>query len=174
MKLHQRERKSIADFLQENADKLAGKVLDLGCGQQPYRRLIKNAGGNYTGHDGKGFPGSVVDEDVGPSWSQLSTRQFDAVVMTQVWQYMEPDVLSALLCDLASGIALRSGGWLLATGPTNWPVKEPDDLWRYTPSGVEFLLARAGFVEWNVEPRFSVKAESVEWLVGWQAFARSK
>lgn len=174
MKLRERERQSIADFLQENADKLAGRVLDLGCGMQPYRWLVKNAGGVYTGHDGKSFPGSVVSEDVGPSWSQLSLRHFDAVMMTQVWQYMEPDVLSLLLCDLASGLVLESGGWLLATGPTNWPVKEPDDLWRFTPAGVEWLLARAGFVEWEVAPRFAVAAESVQWSVGWTALARSK
>ena len=149
-------------------------MLDFGCGLEPYRRIVKKAGGVYTGHDGKNFPGSVVAEDVGPSWTQLSTRQFDAVIMTQVWQYVDPYVLHSLLYDFSRGVALRPGGWLLATGPTNWPVVENDDLWRLTPSGAEHILDKAGFDEISVAPRFAVKVENVSWSVGWQAVARSK
>ena len=174
MKLRERERVSISDFLASHKDKLSGNVLDIGCGQQPYKKIIEKAGGKYTGHDGKDFPGSVVSENVGPSWSQISLRTYDAVMMTQVWQYVEPYVLESMLMDLASGIALKPGGWLLATGPTNWPVVEADDLWRLTTSGVSHLLTRAGFDHSYVEPRFAVRAEGVNWPVGWQATARSK
>lgn len=173
MRLRERESTSISEFLKQHKDKLSGRVLDFGCGQQPYRRIVERAGGTYTGYDGKSFPGSVVTEDVGPSWSQITTRKYDAVMMTQVWQYMEPHVLGSLLCDLAGGVALRPGGWLLATGPTNWPVVEPDDLWRFTTSGVSQLLTRAQFESSLVEPRFSVRTEGVNWSVGWQATAQS-
>ena len=173
MKLRERERSSIETFLLEHADKLSGRVLDFGCGLQPYRQLVKNEGGTYTGHDGQSFPGSVVVENVGPSWSQISLRTYDTVMMTQVWQFMEPHVLESLLSDFASGVALKPGGWLLATGPTNWPHIEPDDLWRFTTSGVRHLLHRAGFEQIHVDSRFELHLANVEWTAGWGAAARS-
>jgi Methyltransferase domain len=173
VKLHEREQQSIVDFLLEHADKLAGNVLDIGCGLQPYRGLVKDAGGTYTGYDSGSFPGSVVVENVGPSWSQITLRHYDAVLMTQVWEYMEPYVLSHLLEDLADDVVLRAGGWLLATGPTNWPAVEPEDLWRFTTSGVLHLLSEAGFEEIAVESRHAVKVADVWWSCGWAAAARS-
>ena len=144
MKLRERERSSIEAFLQEHADKLNGRVLDFGCGHQPYRQLVKNEGGTYTGHDGQSFPGSVVVENVGPSWSQISLRTYDTVMMTQVWQYMEPHVLESLLSDFASGVALKPGGsrWIV---PAERKSRHPHSTRRTTAlrSSICFALTRS-------------------------------
>lgn len=173
MSLRDRETETIARFLTFHADKLAGRVLDLGCGHQPYRQLIEECGGTYFPFDRDDYPGTL-GVNVGLFGTE-GWRDFDAVVMTQVWQYMPIGALQDLLYDMAHdrGV-LAPGGWLLATGPTNWPVVEHDDLWRFTPGGVLALLAEAGFLLIQVEPRHLVIAEGEKWLCGWGVAARSE
>jgi hypothetical protein len=172
-RLRELEQLSIERFLQRHVKKLGGQVLDIGCGKQPYRHLVKSSGGKYHGYDRPNHPGSVVSEPVGEYWDIHPV--VDTVMMTQVWQYVPPWVLLDMLTMLGSGDwSLKPGGWLLATGPTNWPHSEPGDLWRLTPTGVVSLLEAARFTEIEVEPRYSIEAEEREWVVGWAACARSR
>lgn len=177
MNLRLAEAQSIRDFLNEHADKLGGRVLDLGCGQQPYRDIIENAGGTYDGHDRPDYPGSVVSEPTEPledSYHFHPEARWDTVVMTQVWQYMRLPVLTDLLGELAYGERLlRPGGWLLATGPTNWPVIEKDDLHRFTMMGVLSLLSDAGFPSVEITERHHIEHGAEKWSCGWAVAARS-
>lgn len=177
--LRRTERDSIRSFVKQcaNLGMFVGNVLDWGCGKQPYRRIIESAGGTYFGWDKTSFPGSVVTEDVGdltPFEMLGENEEFDAILMTQVWQYMEHRVLREILNDLgwAQG-TLKPGGWLVVTGPTNWPVVEKEDLFRFTPAGVEKLLENNGFSHIDVNPRASVTHNGEEWILGWKATARS-
>ena len=44
-------------------------------------------------------------------------------------------------------------GYLLLIVPHEWEVHQaPHDYFRYTRHGVEYLLGKAGFVEWTIEP----------------------
>ena len=48
---------------------------------------------------------------------------------------------------------LAPGGRLLLIVPHEWEVHQaPHDYFRYTRHGVEYLLDRAGFDKWNIEP----------------------
>lgn len=168
------ERRSIEHFLISNSGKLRGQVLDIGCGKQPYRGIVEAAGGSYIGFDRTSFAGSVVTQDVGEWWDAVD-EQVDAVMMTQVWQYVLPPVLLNMLSKLASGeYTLKPGGWLIATGPTNWPIVEWEDLHRLTPAGVKSVLERASFREVAAEVRASVEFEGERWPLGWQAMARAR
>lgn len=158
--MRERDGASIRSFLEANAADLTGRVLDFGAGRQPYRELVS---GEYVPFDGRDFPGSLAAED-----TDIIRGSFDAIICTQVLQYVPhpQDTLAALLWSL------NPGGVLLMTGPTNWPIVERDDLWRFTPKGIEALLRHVGFRDWHVEARESFQAETdSRWIIGWQARA---
>lgn len=162
-RLYEAEASSIRGFLEAHADKLGGTVLDYGCGRQPYRDIVIKAGGTYFAYDRPGFGGSQVEEHIG-----VPVAAVDAVICTQVIQYVTnpPEFVESLHFMLAPG------GWLLMTGPTNWPVLEPADLWRLTPAGIAHLLgARFPLVE--VAERHTIRSNGRPWLCGWAAVAQA-
>lgn len=166
MSLRNIERGSIRDFLRKNRDHLTGRVLDFGCGDQPYRDVVIEAGGRYFGYDQSWFPGSVVKENVGPDFP-MANPEWDSVICTQVIQYVTyPPALIRML-----KLGLKDGGHLLITGPTNWPVVEQEDLWRFTARGVGMLLSEE-FETYEVGYRGSVSFEGEDWSLGWWAIAK--
>lgn len=162
MSIRKLEHESIEAFLRES-DKLHGQVLDFGAGKQPYRELIEATGAAYTPYDDPRFPASTALEK-----TPYPVGEFDTVVCTQVIQYASDPL------DMLAYIRgfLRHEGWLLMTGPTNWPVVEVDDKWRFTTTGVVTLLHRAGFTDSLVEPRAATHFGGEIWSLGWQATAR--
>ena len=166
--IRQLERASIRAFIETSADHLAGRVLDIGCGLQPYRDIVEAVGGEYVGYDRVEFPGNVSGENIGPDPASL--RDFDAVLMNQVLQYAEEPLDLLLAC----GAVLRHGGVLVTTGPTNWPEVEGDDLFRYTMAGIEKLLRWAGFDIVRLERRATVEVgPGFTISLGWGAVARA-
>ena len=131
-----------------------GAVLDVGCGEQPYRSLITRAS-SYQGLDiaeaderfgyaredtlyVSGYPWPVVDASV------------DLALCTEVLEHvLEP---SLLLTEVRR--CLRPGGRLLMTVPfaARWHFV-PFDYWRFTPSGITHLLREAGFADVRVFSR---------------------
>lgn len=169
MSLRKLERESIERFLLKNRQRIHGQVLDYGAGKQPYRKLVEQTGAEYTPFDDPTFAGSTVTEASAWSPTEDSLGQFDVVVCTQVLQYVD-DPEAALL---AMRHLLVRGGWLLITGPTNWPVIEDDDKWRFTTHGVAILLLRAGFMNTAVQEREHVSFEGERWALGWQAVGQA-
>lgn len=162
MNLREIERASLTAFVQDSADKglLDGDVLDLGCGHQPYRKLVR---GKYFAWDRAHYPGSVVALDIGAAYKDKGTpwdRTYDTVLCTQVIQYVDDP--SALMRTI-----LRHANHLVMTGPTNWPVVEKEDLRRFTPTGISELLHRAGFLSIEVTEREYVIFEGERWCLGW-------
>lgn len=155
------ERRSIRSFVQGAADGgyLSGRVLDYGCGKQPYRDIVEAVGGEYHGYDRKDFAGNVSEEDIGflgdpcvagyPMHARredgkgFASQKWDAVLCTQVVQYLRPgveweDPALELLAEINFG--LKIGGVLVLTYPTNWAEVEDTDLQRYTKAGMEERL----------------------------------
>lgn len=143
------DEQTVRSFVQMAGDEglLSGRVLDYGCGRQPYRKLVKSFGGEYTGYDRLDFPGNVSGEDIGTDDLWYLGEDYDTVLMTQVVQYIPVypyyDGLEAVLGNIYT--ALDFGGHLVMTYPTNWPEVEAGDLHRFTKTGMEWLLARSGF-----------------------------
>lgn len=158
---------STEDFLRDCRDYLAGDVLDFGCGAQPYRQIIEDAGGTYHPYDRDQFPGNKTHVDVGWSAESPRLRHYDAAVCTDVIQYLPSP--SALLVDLHALLSPR--GYLIVTGPTNWPADDSDDLIRYTPLGAKQLLIEAGYRILRMVSRGEIIFESEEWSIGWAALA---
>lgn len=131
-----------------------GKVVDVGCGAQPFRSLLP-ADAKYVGLDieaaGERFGYAVPDtlHFDGGKWP-AETDGADLVLCTEVLEHvLEP---RALLAEAHA--ALRPGGLLLLTVPfaARWHFV-PYDYWRFTPSSLNHLLEQAGFEEIVVRAR---------------------
>ena len=168
------EHKSIRDFVQLAADEgyLSGRVLDYGCGKQPYRAIVEDAGGEYEGFDLVEHPANVSGEDIGEDllWD---ANAWDAILCNQVVQYVPFEYVTTFFDNLKQH--LFTDGFLVMTYATNWPEVEPEDLHRFTKSGMERLLTEAGFEivkhEWRA---LAARAQSGEaFATGYGVIARA-
>lgn len=121
----------------------SGRLLDIGCGQMPYRVLFPQLSG-YVGID---HPNQHHPDDRPSAWADgtrlpFADGAFDSVLATQVLEHVpEP---AALLAEVSR--VTRPGGLLLLSAPHIWELHEqPYDYYRYTRYGLEYLLGQAGF-----------------------------
>ena len=133
---------------------IAGTVLDVGCGAQPYRRLFKSAAhylgidsGNAKSHFGYNAPDTVYY--TGDVWP-VENASIDFILSTETLEH----VLEPLQFLNEGRRCLRPGGAILLTMPfaARWHYI-PYDYWRFTPSGLHHLLETAGFIETRVYAR---------------------
>lgn len=203
--LREEEARSIREFVQIAADEgyLSGRVLDYGCGKQPYRDIVEAAGGTYFGFDRPQFPANVGADFLPEGisfWDHSNNRPvdhatalftwtkthgyFDTILCTQVLQYVpfaqyhEKTLswsypLGELLTDLRI-LMEEDNETLVLTYPTNWPEVEAEDLHRFTKAGMERLLTEAGFEIVRHDWRHGFHAESGEsFAAGYGVIARA-
>jgi SAM-dependent methyltransferase len=123
-----------------------GKVVDVGCGGQPYRALFP-AGVEYVGIDiadaaeNFGYDTSDTVYFDGGEWPKQAANA-DLVLCTEVLEHVSNP---AKFLEQAFR-TLRPGGILVGTVPfaARWHFI-PYDYWRFTPSGLKQLLQEAGF-----------------------------
>ncbi len=152
------EKQSIEAFVASAVDVLPGRtVLDYGCGKQPYREIVENAGFEYFPYD-RASNGGGTGGDIG----DLGGSHFDVVICTQVIQYV-PSPLRLLdkFRDL-----LQPFGMLVLTYPSAWPVIR-DELWHFTLLGMETLTAGAGFTVARHEVRCALPFDGFEIPIGY-------
>ena len=124
------------------AGRLRGRMVDVGCGQQPYRHLF--GVDEYCGveldtednrrtkkadffYDGKTLP--------------FASGNFDALLCNQVLEHVPDD--EAFIAELAR--VVKPGGLLVVTAPFVWDEHEqPYDFKRYTSFGIQALMERHG------------------------------
>ncbi len=135
------QRSLIRHFV-ESQDYIDKDVLDYGCGTGPYKAVVETKGGHYVGYNGGKHPGGST-ENVGEP-GLLFDRHWDVILCTQVLQYVESP--NGLLFNFRNALKPRKGTLVLSYA-TNWPETDPDDLCRYTFTGMERLLADWTIVE---------------------------
>jgi SAM-dependent methyltransferase len=146
-----------------------GDVLDVGCGEQPYRALLTRAS-SYRGLDiaesDERF-GYARDDTLyvsGYPWP-VPDRSVDLALCTEVLEHvLDP---AELLNEVRR--CLRPGGRLLMTVPfaARWHFV-PFDYWRFTPSGISHLLRNADFSDVRIYSRgnpLTVTAQKVLALI---------
>ncbi|HEY7615507.1 MAG TPA: class I SAM-dependent methyltransferase [Terriglobales bacterium] len=144
---------SVVQALRAALPALHGRVLDVGCGRQPFRNLILS-GQNVTGYIGMDLGNNhyaeVVPDLVWDGNSiPLPADSVGSIVCTEVLEHC-PDPARVLAeCRRV----LEPGGLMVATVPFLFPLHDvPHDYWRYTPYAVEMLLSSAGFRHWEIRP----------------------
>jgi SAM-dependent methyltransferase len=143
---------SIRRDLQPTLAGFRGKLLDVGCGNGPFRHLLDPAATTYQGVDVEeaaafGYRNPAVvyyDGRVLP----FPDASFDAVLCTEVIEHI-PDPAETIR---EMHRVLKPGGLLLVTLP--WSARfhyQPHDYHRYTPSMLATLFA--GFPAPRITPR---------------------
>lgn len=120
---------------------LNGRLLDLGCGNSPYRDLLENIT-SYVAYDIDKLyskPSVVGNASVLP----FASESFDSVLSTQVLEHVaEP---WKMLEEISR--VLLPGGKLLLSAPQYWRLHEkPHDYYRYTRYGLVHLLQKCGLI----------------------------
>lgn len=118
---------------------LRGRVLDVGCGMQPYRAWMRDV--QYVGLDREGplsKPDVVGTVDALP----FEDASFDGLLSTQVFEHVRAPERALRECARV----LRGGATIVLTVPGVWPAHEvPYDYWRFTRYGVDEVLRESGF-----------------------------
>lgn len=124
---------------------LEGTVLDLGCGDSPYKTDILQTASKYVGLD---WPSTFHDNSAVSIYADLQralpfrSESVDAVTAFQVLEHVPGT--GAVLAEAHR--VLQSGGILLLTVPFMWQVHEaPHDYVRLTGFGLRYVLQEAGF-----------------------------
>lgn len=130
------------------------RLLDVGCGCQPYRPWIEHAGLRYSGIDREPEPETPCDSTV--AWDLTSApwpypdARFDALLCTELLEHV-PDP-GGVLRECAR--VCRPGALMVLTAPFVWPEHEaPHDFHRFTRYGLAALAEGAGFRVEAVHPR---------------------
>ena len=120
-------------------------VLDLGCGEAPYQKILDRYGGRSIGVDvpsgfGMSFkPGTIMYDG---TRLPVRPRRIDWVLAIEVLEHV-PN-LESLLDELR--LTLKEGGLLFITTPWSARVHyEPNDFLRPTPYLIDLLLRERGF-----------------------------
>lgn len=133
-----------------------GKVLDVGCGNKPYKNAFSDSVTEYIGCDIEQSSLKVVDTICPATALAFDNSSFDTVFCTQVLEHVY-DHKKAIF---EIGRVLKSGGYFIGSVPMAWPHhEEPFDFFRFTRYGLEGLINEAGMeVEY-------IKANGGKWAL---------
>jgi SAM-dependent methyltransferase len=128
-----------------------GRVVDLGCGDSPYKEAILRSADEYVGVD---HPGSkygrgqtqVIADLEGPF--PFEDASFDTAVAFQILDDVpEPQAFLSECFRI-----LRPDGQIFLTAPFMWHLhEEPRDFFRFSRHGLQYLLGKCGFVDIQIE-----------------------
>ena len=144
-------RRLLLRALMDALPNFCGRLLDVGCGYQPYRSLLLAPPSKATEYVGMDLSDNVYrPPDL--SWDgrriPLDDRSVDSALLTEVLEHC-PDP-ECVLRETAR--VLKPGGFMFLTVPFIWPIHAvPNDEFRYTPFSLRRLLENAGFENPTIE-----------------------
>lgn len=146
--------KSLHKALDKNLAEFKGVLLDLGCGEMPYKEYILDNNKNITKYIGVDIDFSKDHQIVKPDlyWDgkviPMGDNSVDTVIATELFEHI-PNVEN-ILKEIFR--VLKKGGVLYFTVPFIWPLHEtPFDEYRYTPYSLTRHLKNSRFEEIKIE-----------------------
>lgn len=137
--------KSLSDSFRDFAK---GKVLDIGCGNKPYRDLLKHCEA-YIGCDIVQSSEELVDIICDATNIPLENESMDTVISTQTIEHIGD--YKGMLRE--ANRVLKIDGCIIISGPMYWPIhEEPHDYYRFTKFGFKYILEEAGFEIIQINP----------------------
>ena len=134
----------LVDYLIDTSFCLQGKLLDLGCGEKPYKLIYDAICESSIGVDVQTCVHEQKYVDVFASADKLPFENafFDTILCTNVLEH----VANAGKAFQEIGRVLNNKGYLVIAVPFLYPVHEaPYDYYRYTKYGIEHQLKKNGF-----------------------------
>jgi len=130
---------AVGRWLAARTPLVRGRLLDLGCGNQPFRPWYGPLVDEVVAVDAAAIPGVLQVDLTEPL--PFPDASFDTVLCTQVLEHVENVELAA--AEIAR--LLRPGGCALITVPFLYPTHEaPYDFQRFTHFGLRGLVRRHG------------------------------
>lgn len=141
-------RSALIDAVKQVSPVFTGIVIDIGCGQMPYRETVLSWGKveRYIGLDLE--KNDIYSNKPDLTWDgktiPLADNSVDGAMATELFEHCpDPEVVMKEIRRI-----LHPGGMLFFTVPFLWPLHDvPYDQYRYTPFSLARHLANAGFQE---------------------------
>jgi SAM-dependent methyltransferase len=119
-----------------------GKLLDIGCGNKPYKTWTEGKITSYIGCDIVQSSANKVDVLCQANNIPLENESFETVLSTQTIEHLE-DYQG--MVNEAFRLLKKDGNFILS-GPFYWHLhEEPYDFYRFTKHGFKYILEKAGF-----------------------------
>jgi SAM-dependent methyltransferase len=153
-------RRPLAEWLRaEGAGASGRRVLDVGCGVKPYYPFF-SAASEYIGVDVQENPNADITGSV--EELPVDDASFDIVLCTQVLEHVDDP---ARAVRELHRVTAPGGRVLASTHGVMLYHPNPQDLWRWTHTGLERLFRENGFEDVTVRPGAG-SAEALAMLIG--------
>jgi SAM-dependent methyltransferase len=132
---------AVGEWLERHRNLVRGDLLDLGCGNQPYRAWYQPLVSTVTTLDAAPSPGVELDLVAFADDVPLASASFDIVIATEILEHVGD--AEAAMSEIFR--LLRPGGHAIVTTPFLYPTHEaPHDYRRFTHHGLVSLAERHG------------------------------
>lgn len=170
-------RHAILAAVKECTPLLKGSLLDVGCGQMPYREMMLSLNKNITSYIGLDLQSSSIhntsiadihwDGEIIP----LADASVDSAMATEVLEHsFYPEKTLTEINRI-----LKPGSVFFFTVPFIWPLHEvPYDAYRYTPFSLKMHLENAGFDNINIRSLGGWNASLAQMLGLWISEKKKK
>jgi SAM-dependent methyltransferase len=167
---------SLIEAVQDLKKKIAGRVLDLGCGVMPYRDFLIESGNieKYIGMDleHSEYHNKVVPDMYWDGYSiPLDDNSIDWIIVTEFLEHYYDT--NAILKEMHR--VLKPGGSIFFSVPFIYSLHEvPHDHHRFTPYALGKHFADTGFSSHSIFPRGGFNYSLIIMMSLWAKQAGSK
>lgn len=123
---------------------LNNRMIDIGCGIKPYKRLLAPFITEHVGLDHKDSYHDASNVDLFGSAYQIPVEDasFDSALCSAVLEHLEEPEQALRECHRV----LKQGGIAIYSVPFIWHLhEEPHDFYRFSKYGLEYLFRKVGF-----------------------------
>jgi len=162
-------RQSILNAITIQLNNFHGKLLDVGCGQMPYKSLVTSSPSKVAEYIGLDFENNAIhDNQPDITWINdkipLNDNSIDCVLCTEVFEHCSD--VEKVMKEIFR--VLKPNGVLFFTVPFLWPLHEvPYDHYRYTPFSLRHHLTQCYFTEIVLKPMGGWDASLAQMLGLW-------